>query len=291
MILGDGSTSEELFRYAGRASTSGGREQEAREVAVMGRKWKVEVCPSLRWFVQVTPDWRDAQWHAYSSDSSAEWRTLCLCSLPRHDEAALEEQRRGWVSVYGAVEEWLPGVELKDESRTGILFCQLECANGNVRAAGKLMNLIGEMPPLSPNAWSIAIVSAGRQCFSLLFFDCFLRLAWLFCGYKFDGELWVEEIKESIRDRDQCFHLLLTSAGPVKSDFGLESSNSVSKVNINKRGCAMQPPKQSGCLCLGSQLKTSIQSCLFPFSDIYTLMLNFPEGNNREQVVSLQLSK
>lgn len=149
----------------------------------------------------------------------------------------------GVVSVYGAVEEWLPGVELRDESQTGILFCQLECANGNVRAAGKLMNLIGEMPPLSPNAWSIAIVSAGRQCFSLLFFDCFLRLAWLFCGYEFDGELWVEEIKESIRDRDQCFHLLLTSAGPAKSDFGLEFSNSVSKVNINKRGCAMQPPQ------------------------------------------------
>lgn len=38
MIPGDGCTSEELFRYAGRASMSGGREQEAREVVVMGRK-------------------------------------------------------------------------------------------------------------------------------------------------------------------------------------------------------------------------------------------------------------
>ena len=88
--------------------------------------------------------------------------------------------------AYGAAEEWLPSVELRDESRTGILFCQLECANGNVRAAGKLMNLIGEMPPLSPYAWSIAIVFFGRWCF-LLFFDCFplpgqgclqLRVSW-----------------------------------------------------------------------------------------------------------------
>lgn len=31
-------------------------------------------------------------------------------------------------------------------------FVNWECANGNVRAAGKLMNLIGEMPPLPPNA-------------------------------------------------------------------------------------------------------------------------------------------
>lgn len=82
--------------------------------------------------------------------------------------------------VYGAVEEWLPREELRDGSRTGILFCQLECANGNVRVAEKLMNLMGEMPPLSANAWSIAIVSSGPWCFSLLFFDCFLHLAWLF---------------------------------------------------------------------------------------------------------------
>lgn len=45
-----------------------------------------------------------------------------------------------------------PAVELRNERRTGILFCQLECANGNVRAVGKLMNLIGEMAPLLPNA-------------------------------------------------------------------------------------------------------------------------------------------
>lgn len=82
--------------------------------------------------------------------------------------------RSGGVITRRGAEGWEP--------RTGILFCQLECANGNVRAAGKLMNLIGEMPPLSPNAWSIAIVFPGRWCFSLLFFDCFLRLAWLFCG-------------------------------------------------------------------------------------------------------------
>lgn len=78
--------------------------------------------------------------------------------------------------VSGAMQEWLPVVELRDESRTSILFCQLDCANGNVRAAGKLMNLIGQMPPLPPNAWSIAIVFPERQCF-LLFFDCFPHLA------------------------------------------------------------------------------------------------------------------
>lgn len=70
----------------------------------------------------------------------------------------------------GAVEEWLPSMELRDESRTGILFCQLECANGDVRAGAKLMNLIGEMPPLSPNAWSIAIVFSVRCTFVAYYF-------------------------------------------------------------------------------------------------------------------------
>lgn len=78
--------------------------------------------------------------------------------------------------VSGAMQEWLPVVELRDESRTSILFCQLDCANGNVRAPGKLMNLIGEMPPLPANAWSIAIVFPTRPCFSL-FFDCFPHMA------------------------------------------------------------------------------------------------------------------
>lgn len=110
-----------------------------------------------------------------------------LCSVYVSYCAMMRVHSEGWrdggteeVRGYGAVEEWLRTVELRDESRTGILFCQLECANGNVRAPGKLMNLIGEMPPLLPNAWSIAVVFSGRWYFSLLFFDCFFHLAWLF---------------------------------------------------------------------------------------------------------------
>lgn len=136
MIPGDGCTSEELFRYAGRASMSGGREQEAREVVVMGRKWKVEVCPSLRWFVQVTPDWRDAQRHAYSSDSSAEQHTLCLCSLPRHDEAALEEPRRGggvervWCSGGVITRRGAEGWEPNGYFILSIGVCKWKCQSG-----------------------------------------------------------------------------------------------------------------------------------------------------------------
>lgn len=80
-------------------------------------------------------------------------------------------------------------------------------------------------------------------------------------------------------------------SGSVKSDFGFEFPNSVSKVNINKKGCASPP---NNLLLPGSQLKNvNLVSFIstFPFSDRYTLILKFPNGSNREQVVSLQLSE
>lgn len=151
----------------------------------------------------------------------------------------------GW--MYGAAEEWLPGAELRDESQTGILFCQLECANGNVRAAGKLMNLIGEMPPLSPNAWSIAIVFCGCWSFFfffgcccffvLLFFDCFLFLAWL----SVVKSLMVNSVSQGnkgIDPRQESMFSSVTykSVCVWKVIFELKFPNSVSKVNVNKRG-------------------------------------------------------
>lgn len=54
VIPGEGCTSEELFRYAGRAREAH-RGSEKQEV-VMGGKWKAEMCPSPRWFAQVTSD-------------------------------------------------------------------------------------------------------------------------------------------------------------------------------------------------------------------------------------------
>lgn len=65
-------------------------------------------------------------------------------------------------------------MELRDESQTGILFCQLECANGNVRAARKLMNLMGEMPPLSrtPDQLPLSFLSADVfRCYFLIVFS------------------------------------------------------------------------------------------------------------------------
>lgn len=180
MIPGDGCTLEELFRYAGRAR-QGGREREKRRE----RRWWGE-----NEKLKCALPWGDLyKWPRIEGMLRSMRAPLKNAVRPVYVSYAvmMRLHSKGWrdggtegVRVYGAVEEWLPGVELRDESRTGILFCQLECANGNVRAAGKLMNLIGEMPPLSPNAWSIAIVSSGRWCFSLLFFDCFLRMAWLF---------------------------------------------------------------------------------------------------------------
>lgn len=94
-----------------------------------------------------------------------------LCPRLLYDEVWMLRWKRGG---RGWRAEWLPAVKLSDESRTGILFCQLECANGNVRAPWKLMNLMGEMPPLWANAWSIAIVFSERWCFCLLFIYLFL---------------------------------------------------------------------------------------------------------------------
>lgn len=187
VIPGEGCTSEELFRYAGRAREAH-RGSEKQEV-VMGGKWKAEMCPSPRWFAQVTSDCSVACLFLKLKPKKRACVVFMFYMLSwRGCTGEMAEERGVWGGwMYGAAEEWLPGAELRDESQTGILFCQLECANGNVRAAGKLMNLIGEMPPLSPNAWSIAIVFCGCWSFFfgcccffvVLFFDCFLFLAWL----------------------------------------------------------------------------------------------------------------
>lgn len=190
-----------------------------------------------------------AQWHASSLNSSQKkGHALCLCFICCHDEAALERwQKRGGFGggwMYGAAEEWLPGAELRDESQTGILFCQLECANGNVRAAGKLMNLIGEMPPLSPNAWSIAIVFCG--CWSFFFgCCCFLWCYFLIVFSSWHGSLWLRvwwwtlsQGNKGIDPRQESMFSSVTyKSGCVwKVIFELKFPNSVSKVNVNKRG-------------------------------------------------------
>lgn len=248
MILGDGCTSEELFRYAGRARERGrGGGTERGGDGKKMKRWSVPfpevICTS------------DPRLKGCSAACALlrlprkTRRALCLCFPPRHDEAALsgvEEQRGGGrARVYGAVEEWLPGVELKDESRTGILFCQLECANGNVRAAGKLMNLIAEMPPLSPNAWSIAIVYLGRRCFSVVIFWLFsppglavlrLRVWW-----------WTLSRGNKAIDlgRESMLSSVTYKRRPVKSDLGLEFSNSVSERKQRRRGRGAPPPPRT----------------------------------------------
>lgn len=54
-------------------------------------------------------------------------------------------------------------------ARPGILFCQFVCANGNVRASGKLMDLIGEMPPLWRMLDQLPLSFSGADVFSYFF--------------------------------------------------------------------------------------------------------------------------
>lgn len=201
-----------------------GKERKKRpRVAVKGRKWKIEARPSLRWFVQVTTDWRDAQWHVVSS--AKDKHSVIICSDSDMTRLHSKRRRDGGSGVWecGAVQEWLPCVELRDESRTGILFCQLECANGNVRAAGKLMNLIGEMPPLSSNAWSIAIVFSGRWCF----FSCYFLIvfsAWPGC---LRLKVWWWTLNQGEKGIDLQRESMLSSvtykSRPEESDFGFRT--------------------------------------------------------------------
>lgn len=105
---------------------------------------------------------------------------VSYCATMRVHSEGCREGGEEEARVYGAVEEWLPSVELRDESRTGILFCQLECANGNVRAPGKLMNLIGDATSLAK-----CLINCRCLLWALIFFRCyflivFFHLVWLF---------------------------------------------------------------------------------------------------------------
>lgn len=245
VIPGEGCTSEELFRYAGRAREAH-RGSEKQEVVMRG-KWKAEMCPSPRWFAQVTSDCSVACLFLKLKPKKRACVVFMFYMLSwRGCAGEMAEERGVWGGwMYGAAEEWLPGAELRDESQTGILFCQLECANGNVRAAGKLMNLIGEMPPLSPNAWSIAIVFCGCWSFFFMVVVVFLWCYFLIVFSSWHGSLWLRvwwwtlsQGNKGIDPRQESMFSSVTyKSGCVwKVIFELKFPNSVSKVNVNKRG-------------------------------------------------------
>lgn len=116
-----------VCRKSKKGGDKGSREsvRETREV-VMGRKWKVEVCPSPE--VIYTSDPRPK---AHSVANALLWQkayALFMFLTPSWWGCALEGWRNGGteglggVGVYGAVEEWLPGVELRDESRERVFY-------------------------------------------------------------------------------------------------------------------------------------------------------------------------
>lgn len=119
-----------LFRYAGRARR-GEWEPETREVVVMGRKWKVEVC-ALPWGDLYKWPQIEGMLCGMHTDFAAYVQFIFpslswwCCTLR---DGGTEG---GWEC--GAVEEWLPGVELRDVERgyfiLSIGVCKWKCQSG-----------------------------------------------------------------------------------------------------------------------------------------------------------------
>lgn len=142
------------------------------------------------------------------------------------------------------------------------------------------MNLIREMPPLSlqsPDQLPLSFVGAGVCRYFLIVFSarsgCLqFRVWWWTLSHVNKGiDLWRQSMLSSVTYKSR----------PVKSDFG--SSNSVCKVNTNKRGRVC--PRT---ICLCHIAETSIWPFHFVRGKCWNWMV--PNGGNRKQLASLQLS-
>lgn len=210
MILGDSCASEEVFRYAGKVRRAD-LEQKTREVpAVMGKKMKSWSVP----FPEVI----------CTSDPRAKGCSVaCILTssfLPCHDEAALwgvEEQR---LDELGSLEKWLSSVPLRDECGYLILsigVCKWKCQSGRKtnesdrRDASSLAKCL-----INCHCLFWVLYFLFPLFFGLLFFDCFFStgLGWFAAKIL---RVNFESVKESIGDRNRCFHLLLTSVGLWKA--------------------------------------------------------------------------
>lgn len=243
MILGDGCTLEELFRYAGRAGEGDGeREKERREV-VMGRKWKVEVCPSLRWFIQVTPDWRECSVACILHRLL--WKKLYIlfmfhtlswwgCTLRGWRDGGDRRGESVWCSGGVITRCGAEGWELDGYFILSIGVCKWKCQSSRKTNESDRRDATSLTECLI-NCHCLFLGADVFRCYFLIVFS-----AWPGC---LRLRVWWWTLSQGNKGIDLRQESMLSSvtykSGPVKSDFGLEFSNWVSKVNINKGGCAI----------------------------------------------------
>lgn len=297
VIPGEGFTSEELFRYAGRAREAH-RGSEKQEV-VMGGKWKAEMCPSPRWFGQVTLDWRDAQRHASSLNSSQKKGMRCVYVLYAvMTRLRWRDGRRegglgglnvwcGWGVITGRRAE---GWEPNGYFILSIGVCKWKCQSGRKT---------NESDRRDATSLAECLINCHCLLWVLIFF-LWLLLGFFVCCYFLivfssrHGSLWLRvwwwtlsQGNKGIDPRQESMFSSVTyKSGSVwKVIFELKFPNSVSKVKVNKRG------RVSPSIVVFKSTYSVLLIPTFAFNDRITLILKFPNGNNRKQLVSLQLSK
>lgn len=231
-------------------------------------KWKLMIALPQRDLHKWPPDWRDAPWHAYWLLCETAYVLFIFPSLSRLHS-------KGWRSKGGWEEEWLPSMELRDESRYFILsigVCKWKCQSSKKTNESD-----------TRDATSLAKLLINCHCLFWAFFPSawlfFFRRAQLYPHLRF----WWWTSRQGNKGIDRGQESMLSSVaykcGSVKSTFFLlDFYNLVSRASINKRGCGSL---QTMLLPL-PQITAKKRISFGTFSSIFvpdTLIHKFPNSN------------